>query len=134
MRIIVDTNVLASGLFFSGIPLKIFRAVKQKKYTPVISSDIANEYKRTIQKLSVHFPQINADEQLQLFITSSKICEPKPLPRPICKDPDDDKFIACAIASKTKIIVSGDKHLLDISGYQNINVLKPKQFVDQYIK
>jgi putative PIN family toxin of toxin-antitoxin system len=134
MRIIVDTNVLASGLFFSGIPLQILRGVKRKKYTPVISSDIANEYKRTVQKLSVHFPKIDADEQLQLFITASEICEPKPLPRPVCKDLDDDKFIACAISSNTKIIVSGDKHLLDVSGYRGIEVLKPKQFADKYLK
>jgi len=48
----------------------------------------------------------------------------------VCEDPDDNKFIACAIAAKVKAIVSGDKHLLDISGYNNIVVLKPRKFVD----
>lgn len=52
---------------------------------------------------------------------------------PVCDDPDDDKFLACAIASGTKIIVSGDKHLLRVSGYQGIEVLKPKTFIDVYL-
>lgn len=132
MRIIIDTNVLVSGLFFSGIPFKILRGIKQKKYTPVISSSIAREYKQTIQKLAGHFSKINADDQLELFITASIICEPKPLPEPVCEDPDDDKFIACALASGTKIIVSGDKHLLDASGYHGIKILKPRHFAEKY--
>ena len=50
------------------------------------------------------------------------------------EDPDDNKFIECAIASQSKLIVSGDKHLLKISGYKDIKVLKPRQFVDNYLK
>jgi len=62
------------------------------------------------------------------------MCIAEKLPEPVSKDPDDDKFIACAIASKTKIIVSGDKHLLDVSGYKGIEVLTPRQFVEKYMK
>jgi uncharacterized protein len=51
----------------------------------------------------------------------------------ICIDPDDNKFIECAVASQSKIIVSGDKHLLDISGYKGIEVIKPRRFIDHYI-
>jgi predicted nucleic acid-binding protein len=40
----------------------------------------------------------------------------------------------CAIASNSKIIISGDKHLLKVSGYQGIKVLKPREFVDSYLK
>jgi predicted nucleic acid-binding protein len=45
-----------------------------------------------------------------------------PLPEKVCEDPDDDKFLACALESGSTVIVSGDKHLLKISGYQNIEV------------
>jgi predicted nucleic acid-binding protein len=47
--------------------------------------------------------------------------------------PDDNKFIACALASESTVIVSGDKHLLKVSGYQNIEVLKPREFVDKHL-
>jgi len=52
----------------------------------------------------------------------------------VCKDPDDNKFIECAIASNCKMIVSGDKHLLNITGYKGISVLKPRDFMDHYLK
>jgi predicted nucleic acid-binding protein len=51
----------------------------------------------------------------------------------VCSDPDDDKFLACAVASRTKIVVSGDKHLLAVSGFRGIKVVKPRQFVDEHL-
>jgi uncharacterized protein len=51
----------------------------------------------------------------------------------VCEDSDDDKFVECAIASNTKILVSGDKHLLRINGYQGIKVYKPSEFIEIYL-
>jgi predicted nucleic acid-binding protein len=51
----------------------------------------------------------------------------------VCEDPDDDKFLACAIAGKSKIIISGDTHLLKVSGYEGIKVLRPRKFFDEYL-
>ena len=52
----------------------------------------------------------------------------------VCDDPDDDKFFACALASGSNLsVVSGDRHLLRVSGYQNIEVLKPRDFLDTAI-
>lgn len=134
MRIILDTNVLVSGLFFPGIPLKILKSIKRGKYRIIVSREIVDEYKRTIDKLAARFANvIDANTQLELIILSSDICQPQKLIEPVCADPDDDKFIACAIASKTKIVVSGDKELLNVSGYKGIEVLTPRQFTDKYI-
>ena len=52
----------------------------------------------------------------------------------ICSDPDDDKFLACALASSTKVISSGDKTLRKTSGYAGIEVLSPREFIDKYLK
>lgn len=51
----------------------------------------------------------------------------------VCDDPDDDKFFACAIAGGADLIISGDKHLLKMSGYQGIKVVRPRQFVDEIL-
>jgi predicted nucleic acid-binding protein len=42
-------------------------------------------------------------------------------------------FLECAIASKSKIIVSGDNHLLKMSGYQDIDIVKPREFIDNVL-
>jgi predicted nucleic acid-binding protein len=51
----------------------------------------------------------------------------------VCGDPEDDKFLACALAGKSKLIISGYKHLLKISGYQGIKVIKPREFFDDFL-
>ena len=45
VRIIIDTNVLASGLFFKGIPFKILQGIKLRKYKTIVSQGIIDEYK-----------------------------------------------------------------------------------------
>jgi predicted nucleic acid-binding protein len=48
------------------------------------------------------------------------------------KDPDDDKFIECAVALKSKFFISGDKGLREIENYMGIKIQSPKQFLDEY--
>ena len=64
---------------------------------------------------------------------NAELITPSILNETICDDPDDDKFIACTLTGNCKTIVSGDKHLLRISGYQNIEVFKPREFLNQII-
>jgi predicted nucleic acid-binding protein len=56
-----------------------------------------------------------------------------PLPAPVSADPDDDKFPAAALAASAPLIVSGDRHLLAVSGWQGMRVLSPRRFVDEYL-
>ena len=60
-------------------------------------------------------------------------CTAAILPESVCDDKDDDKFIAAAIASRSPVIISGDKLLLSCSGYRNIEIIRPKQFIDAYL-
>ncbi len=51
----------------------------------------------------------------------------------ICRDPDDDKFIECAIDTKALYIVSGDNDLLTIKEYEGIQIITAKDFCDKYM-
>ena len=66
-------------------------------------------------------------------VNTSVVFDPPPLQERVCRDPDDDKFLACAVASGTKLVVSGDKALLETSGYAGINVLTPRSFVERHL-
>jgi predicted nucleic acid-binding protein len=57
-----------------------------------------------------------------------------PLATSVCEDPDDDKFLAAARAGVAVCVVSGDKHLLRVSGWESIEVVKPRQFVDRHLR
>lgn len=134
MKIVVDTNVFVSGVFFSGPPFEVLDAWRRNKVTLVISPDILSEYQRTGDALGEKFPGVDLEPWIELLVLKAKLVNAPPLPDRVCTDPDDDMFLACAIASRTKLIVSGDKHLLAVSGYQGVTVLKPRAFVDRYLK
>ena len=134
MKVIIDTNVFISGIFFKGIPYEILDAWRDRKMELVMSKDILDEYIIVSDELSRRYPEVGIIPFLNLVINNATFVNTHRLRHKICDDPDDDKFIECAIASNSQIIISGDKHLLKVSGYNKIIVLKPRDFVERYLK
>jgi putative PIN family toxin of toxin-antitoxin system len=133
MKIVLDTNVLVSGIFFSGPPADILRAWSRGKFRLVLSPEILDEYTRVSTELADKFPDIDIRRILDLVVVRSEVCSPAALPQQVCEDPHDDKFFAAALDRRAKIIISGDKHLLRVSGYQSVSVLTPRQFLAQHL-
>lgn len=134
MRIIVDTNIIVSGIFFSGPPFDILKAWRDGHIQFVLSPEILDEYYKVVKSLANRFPSIEAEAIITLVAANSDIVQSPALPTQVCHDPDDDKFLACALAGNVKMIVSGDKHLLSMTGYRNISILSPGRFVAEYLK
>ena len=134
MRVVLDTNVFVSGLFFTGPPYQILDAWRRRVVALVVSPEVLAEYHRVSQELAVEFPQIDLGPSLALLETHALVRKPGRLPAPVCTDPDDDKFLACALGGRTRMVVSGDRHLLAVDGYRGIRVLRPRQFVDEHVK
>jgi len=130
----MDTNVFVSGVFFSGPPYQILKARQSGEFELVVSQEILDEYRRVGEILAEERPKIDLNPILTFILEHAKVYESAELKEPVCEDPDDDKFFACALASGSRIIISGDKHLLKVSGYQGIEVLKPREFMDRYLE
>lgn len=133
MKIVLDTNVFVSGVFFKGPPFQVLQAWKEGMVQLVSSPDILEEYRRVGEILAEEHPAINFKPVLEFVIQNAVIYSVPELPERVCEDPDDDKFLACALASGSNLVVSGDKHLLAVSGYKGITVLKPREFVDKHL-
>lgn len=136
MRIVLDTNVLVSGIFFGGVPGRILTAWAAGKVALVMSPEILDEYRRIGATLGSRHPDLAAalEPVLALLAMNSSIVNAARLIEPVSEDPADDMFLAAAIASRTKLIVSGDKHLLRVSGWRGITVLTPRQFVNEHLR
>jgi uncharacterized protein len=133
VKVILDTNVFVSGVFFSGPPYQILKAWQDSKIELTISPEILDEYRRVGNILAEDHPAIDLLPVLGFVIQNATIYSAPLLPEAVCTDPVDDKFFACALASGSTVIVSGDKHLLEASGYEGIEVLKPRDFVNKYL-
>lgn len=134
MRIVLDTNVLISGIFFSGPPFEILRAWRDGKFRLVISTEILDEYYAVSNLLKGQFPETDAGPILDMIAIDSELVQSPLLPGQVCDDPDDDKFLACALAAEAEAIVSGDRHLIKVSGYRGIEVISPARFVEKYLR
>lgn len=133
MKVVLDTNVFVSGVFFKGPPYEILKAWRAGRFELAISQEIFDEYQRVGDSLLEDYPSVDLRPALDFIRQNIELVTAKSLAEPVCSDPDDDKFIACALAARSKIIVSGDKYLLNVSGYQGIEVMKPREFVDKYL-
>ena len=133
MKVVLDTNVFVSGVFFSGPPHQILQAWRGGKLQLVISPEIFDEYSRVGEELGEQFPAVDLRPVLELVTLNAEMVSPADSAEPICDDPDDDKFFLCAISAPCKVIVSGDKHLLVKSGYGGVQVLKPRDFAEKIL-
>ena len=132
MKIVIDTNVLVSGVFFGGFPRKILSSVVSQKITACATAEIINEYEEIVQEM-IDRKQGHIDRLiLSPLIKAIEIIEPITHIE-ICRDPDDDKFLECAKDSHALYIVSGDKDLLVLKEYENIQIVTAKDFCEQYL-
>jgi len=134
VRIVLDTNVLISGIFFASPPGRILDAWSDNRVQIVASPEILEEYRRVVEELGRKYPQVQAQPILDVLITTCEICLAGPHEEQVCSDPNDDMFLACAIAAGIDTVVSGDKGLLVVSGFRGIQIVKPKAFVDKFLK
>lgn len=133
MRVVLDTNVLVSGIFFGGPPGRILEAWRDGRVRLVVSAEILDEYQRVGRLLAGDYPGVDLEPVLALLAVHAEAVEAPALPEPVCDDPDDDKFLACALAASADVIISGDKDLVQLSGWRGVQVLRPRRFVDEHL-
>ncbi len=132
IRTVVDTNVFISS-FFGGNPRKIITLWKSGKILLCLSGPIIDEYVAVLSRMGLQ----NEDELAELLSLFTKgfhslYTANTPKLDIVEKDPDDNKFIECAVALKSEFIISGDKALQEIRNYMGIKIYNPKQFIDYH--
>lgn len=133
MRIVVDTNVIASAVFFGGKPYQLLHYIMEEKVDVVASKEIVDEYEEIFIRMKQKYPSISTKIPLQdivarfeIILVTSDIH--------VSRDPDDDKFISCAADGKCIYIVSGDNDLLSIKNYEDIEILTVNDFLNRFEK
>ncbi len=121
-----------SGIFFKGVPGVIVDAVSTGCLEVVTSLAILKEYYEVARELSATYP-IEAIPIVEQIALRSEILDVPVWEERVCDDPDDDKFLACALAAGVRYIISGDKALLRVSGYQGVHILTPREFVQRFL-
>lgn len=133
MRVVLDTNVLMSGIFFEGTPGKIIDAWLDGLVSFVVSPEIIDEYKRVSIRLTEKYPEVKIEALLMAALKSAEVVSAKALPSQICTDRDDDKFIACALSAEVSVVISGDTALKAVGEFKGIRIISPLEFIEEFI-
>lgn len=132
MKIVVDTNVIISGIFFGGSPGDVLNAIVESKVTACATAEIVDEYYEIVDEMLSRKQGKFDKNLLSPLVNSLEMIETKSHIE-ISRDPDDDKFIECAKDAKAKYIVSGDKDLLVLKNFENIEIITARDFCDKYL-
>jgi putative PIN family toxin of toxin-antitoxin system len=129
MKAVVDSNVFVSS-FFGGNPRKIIDIWKTGELTLCLSAPIIEEYTAVLRRLGLE-GQDELGELLDLFARGINVLYTAQTPKLLIvkADPEDDKFIECAVALKAEVIITGDRALRDVGAYIGIRVLSPQEFL-----
>jgi putative PIN family toxin of toxin-antitoxin system len=125
MKVVIDTNVFVSS-FFGGNPRKIIDLWKNEKITLCLSNAILDEYIDVLQRIGLK-DEYELEELLSLFSRGFNTLFTTKTPKihVVENDPDDDKFIECAVALKADAVITGDREVLAVREYMGIKILTP---------
>jgi len=127
VRVVVDTNVLVSGVFFGGVPRQVLEAWAAGQFELVLTPSIFDEYLTTCARLGSKHPGLEYLEVLATVAGHGTLIPDPQSADAITADPDDDKFMICAQVADA-VVVSGDSDLLEASGWEGVSVLTPRAF------
>lgn len=136
LKVVLDTNVFVSSLLSkAGRPAMVIDAWRAGRYLLVTSPSIIFEIKRVVEAPDIRKKYgLSRDriERLILLLEKDTIVVPglSAAARAIPKDPTDEMFLSAALDARADLIVSGDRHLLDLGEYKGIPILTVREFLE----
>ena len=127
-KVVIDNNIYISAIFWGGKPREVVDLGRDENMLVFTSSSIEREI---AEKLRTKF-SLNEEETSQIISDFSTFTIPVKAIKKIKAvpaDPDDDKFIECAVSCGANFIISGDQHLLRIKEYKGIKILTAAEFL-----
>jgi hypothetical protein len=129
MRVVADTNVVISGLLWRGPSRAVLDAAREGRLELFTSSELLAELAEVLERFKfrerLERAGVDASELVAGFASLAVWAAPAERETVVLADADDDAVLACARAANAEWIVSGDRHLLELSSYRGIEILSP---------
>jgi putative PIN family toxin of toxin-antitoxin system len=136
LRVVLDTNVYVSGTILPrGTPFEILEAWRWHEYILVTSEAIMAEIERVLRYPRIRDRYAVTEKDIARLLASLRaealVTSGDYEIRGVTSDPDDDKFLACALEARANCIVTGDPDLLVLKRYYGVDILRPHEFLGQ---
>lgn len=132
IRVVVDTNIIISSVFWRGSPYEVVLKGVLREYQLVTSTAILDETADRLRN-KFRFPERGIHRLVDILLTYSHLTEPSSR-FDVVRDKKDNKILECAFDGKTDYIVTGDTDLLYIKEFKGIKIITAKEFLDEISK
>jgi putative PIN family toxin of toxin-antitoxin system len=133
VRVVIDTNVLISAIFWTGKPKQILNKVRQEEITFLTSEFILEELKKVLRKGDKPFKL--SEEEADRVVTAMRelaVVVNIGSQVSVCQDENDNRVLECAIDGNADFIITGDFHLLQLGSFQKIDIMTVSDFLDYF--
>jgi putative PIN family toxin of toxin-antitoxin system len=135
IRAVLDASILVSAVSSpQGKPGQIVRSlVEDRSFALILSPELSAELERAL-----FYPRIReriraTDDEIRQWVASlsviAEVVTPTVVVSVVDADPDDDKYVAAALEGRAHYLVSGDTHLLDLTSYQDVQIVTAREFL-----
>ncbi len=133
LRIVLDTNVWISGVFWRGTPYQVLRAWRNEQFELVYTPETLTEIETQLRRKAIEFgADLNDIHEWLMYIrTFARIVAASGMVKGVCRDPKDDIFLDAAVTGGATYLVAGDYDLLALGEYRTVKIISPRQFLDQ---
>lgn len=135
MRATLDTNTVISGSLWHGPPHQLLKAAEDEIIEIFTTRELLGELEEVLRRprfaARLQMVSKTVEDVVEEFASAAELVNVADIAPVVIRDPDDDAVMACAVASQSDVIVSGDKDLLDIGHYDNIRVLRAAELLDE---
>jgi putative PIN family toxin of toxin-antitoxin system len=128
-RVVLDTNILISGVLFQGKPRSVLESAIEGKIEAVSSTELLTEFRGVLERPKFNLRALEAHaiaDELESILT---IVFPSRTISAIRDDPDDNTVLECALEAKADMIVTGDSHLLELQVFEGIEIVTADEFL-----
>lgn len=133
-KVVIDTNIFISGFGWDAKPEEILKLLKQRRIINYTSIEILEELRRVVSYPKLKFSDLLQSRIIEFVFFYSEIAESAERVSHITHDPEDNKFLECAIAAGAEFIISGDQHLLNIAEYKTVKLVDAAAFLAMVLK
>jgi putative PIN family toxin of toxin-antitoxin system len=137
LRVVLDTNQFVSSVLVrQGLPAQVLDAWRRREFLLITSPFIIAEIRSTFSypRIRRKYPLTDEDvERLVTLLERDALVVPGEIDATgaVPADPTDDRVLACAVEGQADLIVSGDRHLLDLGQYQGIPIVTAREFLER---
>ena len=127
MKAVFDTNVFVAAFVTEGVCAKLLGRARRKQLDLVISPFILEEFRNVLSKKFLASKE-QTRATTHLILEATHMVSPASKVSGVCRDPDDDQILSCALSAKADYLVTGDSDLLELKKFHGITILTPGAF------